>query len=277
MSLIDFILNLAALLLWLNWRAASLPVRREPALSLLSTLRTVGPARPTFYHWIGLPVLLVARAIFYWQAGPPVHWNPHLPLGPTMLSFRSDVLGRMLLFSLLSFAAALWVCYLWLLALSCVNTKNVEADPIRRLIRAWLGSLDRWPRPLKLLLPPLLATAGWWLASLWLARLSLLPGNSAGRVLAQGAVIGLDGCLTVEYPLLALLALYLLNSYVYLGEWSLWSFVNTTSRRLLDLWRWLPLRVGRIDLTPLVCMGLIMAAAWAGHVGLARLYVRYLR
>src|ERR1022692_3884396 len=110
MTLIDFILNIVGLLLWLNWRAAELPVTGQPGTSLLSTLRPAMPPRPRFYYWAGLPVLLAGRAVFYWQAGRavfywqagrPIHWSPQIPLGPTTLSFRSDLPGRMFLFSVL--------------------------------------------------------------------------------------------------------------------------------------------------------------------------------
>src|ERR1035441_9731476 len=121
MTLIDFILNIVGLLLWLNWRAAELPVTGQPGTSLLSTLRPAKPPQPRFYYWAGLPVLLAGRAVYYWQAGRPSHLRPQIPLGPTILSFRSDLPGRMFLFSVLSFSAALGVFYFWLLFLSWVN------------------------------------------------------------------------------------------------------------------------------------------------------------
>ncbi len=276
MSLIDFILNLAGLLLWLNWRAAALPPRREPALTLLSTLRTVGPSRPRVYHWIGLPALLLARALFYWQAGPPVHWYPQIPLGPTTLSFRSDLAGRMLLFSVLSFAVALWICYLWLLVLSSVNTRMSENDPMQRLVRAWLGGLESWPRPVKLLLPLAFSAVGWWIVSGLLLRLNMVPRNTNGHLLTQGVMIGLGGYLTLKYMVIALLVLYLINSYVYLGEYSLWNFVNLTARRLLRPLQWLPLRLGKIDLAPVVCMILVAVAAEYAQRGLNQLYLKLL-
>src|SRR5271157_1206902 len=130
MTLIDFILNIVGLLLWLNWRAAELPVRGRPGTSLLSTLRPAGPPRPRYDYWAGLPVLLAARAVFYWQAGQPVHWSPRIPLGPATLPFRSDLPGRMVLFSVLSFGVALGIFYLWLLFLSCVNGQVPDANPV---------------------------------------------------------------------------------------------------------------------------------------------------
>jgi uncharacterized protein YggT (Ycf19 family) len=276
MSLIDFILNLAGLLLWLNWRAAALPVRGQPGMSLLSTLRPAGPVRPRVYHWAGLPVLLAGRALFYWQAGPPVRWNPHLLLGPITLSFRSDSPGRMALFSLLSFGVALWIVYLWLLALSCVNTRVAESDPTQRLIRAWLGGLERWPAIFKLLLPLALSAVGWWLLSFILVRLDMVPPNAAGPIFEQGAIIGLGGYLTLKFLIVALLLLYVLNSYVYLGEFALWEFITATARRLLRPLQWLPLRMGKVDLVPLIFIALVLVASEFAQRGLSRLYLRFL-
>lgn len=276
MSLIDFILNLAGLLLWLNWRAAALPVRGQPGASLLSTLRPAGPARPRVYHWAGLPILLAARALFYWQAGPPVRWSPHLPLGPITLSFRSDHLGRMFLFSIVSFAVALWICYLWLLVLSCINARVADSDPAQRLVRAWLGGLERWPAIFKLLLPFVLSAAGWWLLDLVLFRLNMVPASSDGRVLLQGLVIGLGGFLSLKFLVVALLALYVVNSYVYLGEFALWGFVNYTARRLLRPVQWLPLRIGKIEFAPFLLIALTWVAAEFAQRGLERLYGHFL-
>jgi hypothetical protein len=152
MSLIDFILNLVGLMLWLNWQAKLLPVSGQPGTSLISTLRPAGPPRPRIYYLGVLAVLLMARALFYWQVGQPIHWLPRLPLGPITLSFRSDLLGRMVLFSFLSFGVALGIFYLWLLLLSWVNAA-AEGEMGQRVVRAYLGKLDRWPSVIKLILP----------------------------------------------------------------------------------------------------------------------------
>ena len=68
------------------------------------------------------------------------------------------------------------------------------------------------------------------------------------------------------------LALYVLNSYVYLGDFAFLDFVNTTSHGLLRPLRRLPLRVGRVDLAPLAGMALVMLAAEYGRRGLGRLH-----
>ena len=276
MTLINFILDIVGLLLWLNWRAAELPVGGRPGTSLLSTLRPAGPPRPRWYYWAGLPILLAARALFYWQAGQPVHWNPQIPLGPTTLSFRSDLPGRMLLFSVLSFAVALGIFYLWLLFLSWVNAQVPDADPVQRLARVWLGRLERWPGAIKLLLPLAVTVLAWSLFHPLLVRLNMVPASAPARLLAQGAVIGLSAYLTLKYLIIALLILYLFNSYVYLGEFALWNFVDATTRRLLRPLQKLPFRAGKIDFAPVLSIILVLLAARYVQCGLTHLYEKLL-
>jgi uncharacterized protein YggT (Ycf19 family) len=276
LTLIDFILNIVGLLLWLNWRAAELPVGGRPGTSLLSTLRPAGPPRPRYYYWAGLPVLLAARALFYWQAGQPVHWSPRIFLGPTTLSFRSDLPGRMVLFSVLSFGVALGIFYLWLLFLSCLNAQVPDTDPVQRLVRVWLGRLERWPGAIKLFLPLAVTALAWCLLHPLLVRLNMVPAGAPARLLAQGAVIGLAACLTLKFLFIALLLLYLLNSYVYLGEFALWNFVDATTRRLLRPLQKLPLRMWKIDFAPVLSIILVLLAAESAQRGLTRLYQKWL-
>ncbi len=122
MALIDFILNLAGLLLWLTWRSARFDplVKRTPA-TLIGTLRRAEPRRLRRWHLLAaLGGLLLLRAGFYWQIGSALHpvWTGTLDLGVIPLSFRSDSFSRMVLYSIFSFALTLGVFYLWLLLLS---------------------------------------------------------------------------------------------------------------------------------------------------------------
>ncbi len=182
----------------------------------------------------------------------------------------------MILFSVLSFGVALGFFYLWLLLLSWVNAQVPDADPVQRLVRVWLGRLERWPGAIKLLLPLAVTALAWCLLHPLLARLNMVPANAPGRLLAQGAVIGLAGYLTLKHLVIALLILYLLNSYVYLGEFALWNFVDATTRRLLRPLQRLPLRVGKIDFAPVLSIILIMLAAEFAQRGLTHLYQKML-
>lgn len=276
MSLIDFILNVAGLVLWLNWRAIPLTVQAPPGVSLASALRRAGPPRPRLYYLAGLIVLLAGRALLYWQLGGPIRWDARIPLGPTTVWFRSDVLGRMALFSVCSFGVALGIFYLCLLLLSWINGPVAETEPGQRLVRAHLGLLDRWPSAIKLLLPLLFTATAWCLLHPWMARAGLVPQNAhAGwRVLAQGMVLGLAAYLALKFFLAGIFVLHLLSSLVYLGELPLWSFVNTTARGLLRPLQWLPLRAGKIDFAPILAMALVLCAAPFSQRLLTQLYQR---
>jgi uncharacterized protein YggT (Ycf19 family) len=278
MSLVDLILNLVGLLLWLNWLGAdaksSMPA---PGATLVSTLRPAGPPPRRWFSFVALVALLLLRALFYWRIGPPIDWVPRMPLGPTTLSFSSNFPGRIFLFSVLSFAATLAIFYLWMLLLSFITSRENEADSGRRVIRAYLGALDQFPNALKIILPLLVIAAAWCALHPLLNRLGLTPRiGSPWRLVGQGAIIGLAIYLTLKFLFLGLFALYIVNSYVYMGEFSFWRFVNTTTRAILRPLEWLPLRAGKIDLAPLAAMVVVFVGAEFSQRGLTRLYEKLL-
>jgi len=273
MSLIDFILNVAGLLLWLNWRAVPPPRVAPAGTAGLGLPRRADPPRGRWRYLLALLALLLGRAVFYWQAGSRLNWVPGLALSATALLFRSDWLGRMLLFSFLSFGATLGFFYLCLLLLSLVNAPVSDADPAQRLVRLHLGRLERWPNGVKLLLPLLVTMALWCALNPLLLWIGMVPEVSTWHLLAQGAVIGLAVYLALKFLVVGFLALYVLNSYIYLGDFAFLNFVNTTARGLLRPLRWLPLRIGRVDLAPLAGMALAMLAAAWGRRGLDQLHL----
>src|SRR6266498_2899265 len=129
MDVIDFLLNLAGLLFWLNWRSVKMAAATQPSvLSLAATLKRVEPRRPKRWVYLaGLLVLVGGRSLFYWHIGSALHWTPALRLGAISPSFRSDSPGRMLLFSALSFLLALGVFYLGMVLLSILNRNVPDA------------------------------------------------------------------------------------------------------------------------------------------------------
>jgi uncharacterized protein YggT (Ycf19 family) len=179
-----------------------------------------------------------------------------------MLSFL-----RMLLFSIFSFGLMLGVFYLWLLLLSILT--GPEPPPFHRLVRMQLGSLDRWPRWVKWFLPLLFTALAWWLASWVLTWLQVIPEPvSPAHRLEEALVIGLGSYLAWKYIAGVLLALHLLNSYIYFGKHPLWAYVNAAAQTLLSPLRPLPLRVGRVDFAPVVGMVLIFLFAHFAQYGL---------
>ncbi|MGD0410133.1 MAG: hypothetical protein ABSC18_00390 [Verrucomicrobiota bacterium] len=272
MSLIDFILNVAGLLLWLNWRAVPPPRVTPEGTAGLARPRRADPPRGRWRYLLGLLALLLGRAVFYWQAGARLRWDPGISLSTFSLLFRSDWPGRMVLFSFFSFGATLGFFYLCLLLLSSVNAPVSDADPAQRLVRLHLGRLERWPGGVKLLLPLAATMALWCALNPLLLWIDMVPRVSTWHVLAQGAVIGLAAYLALKFLVVGFLALYVVNSYVYLGDFPFLDFVNATARGLLRPLRPLPLRIGRVDLAPLAGMALVMLAAEFGRRGLGQLH-----
>lgn len=271
MALIHFILDLAALLLWLNWRAKPYDAlaTATPA-TLVGTLRRA-ESRPVqrWYFLAALIGLLLVRAVLYRTLGPALNWTGQLNLGATSLAFKSDFLHRMLLFSGLSFAVTLAVFFLWLLLLSMLGRGGSESASPIRLARAQLGVFDGWPAWLKLLLPFATAFAGWWTLTWPLSAWGLMPppGSETTR-LAQAALVGLGSYLAWKYLLLTLLGLHLLHNHIYFGPHPLWSFVDHAAKRLLAPLRSVPLRLARVDLAPLLGIGLVMLLAHGAEHGL---------
>ena len=274
MALIDFILNLAGLLLWLNWRSVRFdPLGRRTPATLIGTLRRAEPRRLRRWHLLAaLGGLLLLRAVLYWQIGAGVGWAAgKLNLGIIELSFRSDSFGRILLFSIFSFGLTLGVLYLWLLLLSILA--GPEPLPFHRLVRMPLGGIDRWARWSKLLLPLMVMSVFWWLASWLLAWLQVIPPPvSPAHRIEESLVIGLGSFLAWKYLAGALLALHLLNSYIYFGKHPFWSYVNAEAQTLLSPLRRVPLQAGKADFAPVVGIVLVFLAAELAGRGLVSLY-----
>jgi len=273
MGLIDFILNLAGLLLWLNWRSVRFdPLGKRTPATLIGTLRRAEPRRLRRWHLLAaLGGLLLLRALFYWQIGSAARWTGILNLSVITLSFRSDYFVRMLLFSIFSFGLTLGVFYLWLLLLSILA--GPEPLPFHRLVRMPLGGIDRWARGVKFLLPLIVTATFWWLASWLLAWLQVIPEPvSPAHRIEESLVIGLSSYLAWKYLAGALLVLHLLNSYIYFGKHPFWGYVNAGAQTLLSPLRALPLRVGKADFAPVVGIVLVFLAAELAGRGLVLLY-----
>jgi len=274
MALIDFILNLAGLLLWLNWRSARFdPLGRRTPATLIGTLRRAEPRRLRRWHLLAaLGGLLLLRTVLYWQIGAGVGWAAgKLNLGIIELSFRSDSFGRILLFSIFSFGLMLGVFYLWLLLLSILA--GPEPPPFHRLVRMPLGGMDRWARGVKFLLPLMVTATFWWLASWLLAWLQVIPPLvSPVHRIEESLVIGLGSYLAWKYLIGTLLVLHLLNSYIYFGKHPFWAYVNAEARTLLSPLRVVPLQAGKVDFAPVVGIALVFLAAELAGRGLVLLY-----
>lgn len=259
MGIVDFILNLAGLLLWLNWRAEKAdPVGKRKPATLIGTLKRADKNSRNWQLPSLIAGLIFLRAVFYWQIGPAVHWSARLNLAVITPSFRSDLFNRMLLFSICSFVLTLAIFYLVLLLLSILD----GPEPFRATIRLQLGNIDRWPRWKKLFLPFVAATIFWWLASWLFAWMEIVPEPASElRRAGEALIVGVGSYLTWEFVIVALLILHLLNSYIYFGRHSFWNFVNAEAQTLLLPLKKIPLRIARIDFAPIVGVALVILIA----------------
>jgi uncharacterized protein YggT (Ycf19 family) len=277
MGIVDFILNLAGLLLWFKWRSLPFdPFNQRTPATLIGTLRRAAPSHFRRWHLLAaIGALLVLRALIYWWIGPAAHWTGRLDLGVITLSFRSDLFGRMLVFSVFSLGLTLVIFYLWLLLLSLLSGAATDTGPIHRLVRMCLGGIDGWPRWAKVITPFAVTAPLWWLASWLFTRLEIIPKPiSAAHRLEESLVIGLGCYLAWKAVIAALLVLHLLNTYIYFGKQPLWNYVRTTTETLLLPLRKIPLRAGKVDFAPVVGIAILFLAAGLAERELVWLYTR---
>lgn len=270
LATVDFILNLAGLLVWLNWRSNRFDplIRRMPA-TLMGTLRPAEAKKFRRWHLLAfIVVLLLLRAFIYWWIGRETNWSGKLNLGVTVLWFSSGShlagLMRMIVFSFMSFGTVMGIFYIFLLPLSLL----AGPLPIHGLVTIPLGRLDGWPRWAKAILPFLATAIAWWLVSWLLARLQVIPPVTMAGRFQQSVVLGISSYLLWEFPLGALLLLYFVNSYIYFGKHPFWRYVTVTAQSLLRPLQKVPLRVRKVDFAPLVGMALIFGAAHLARIAL---------
>lgn len=275
-GLLDFILNIVALLLWFNWRASGVRLAAPGVVSLASTIQRTEMIEPRRWFSFGcLVALLFIRALLYFQIGSRVNWIPTLDLTAIALPFRSDLLSRMFVYSLLSFLVALGVVYASLLLLSVINEKSRTTDYFSRLIALQLGWIGKWYWPVRFILAPLTAALLWFGASWLFVKLGIIPAPRNARHAWQIAgVIALCLIIAWKYVVALFLGLHLVNTYVYLGNSSFWQFVTLTGGRLCIPLRWLPLRTGKVDFAPAILIIAVLAGAHYASVYLVQLYRR---
>lgn len=271
MSVVDFILNLAGLLLWLNWRSMRFdPLARRLPATLMGTLRPAAPARFRRWHWLVLIVLLlVVRAVAYHWLAPFTVFKLHTEI--VSPSFRSDSFPAMLLFSFLSFGGLLGIFYTGLLLLSLVR----GPEQIHRFVKIPLGRIDDWSGPVKFILPFLVTAGAWGILVAATSRMHIFPpADSVALRVEQSVVVALSIYLFWKIPLALLLILHLLNNYIYFGRHPFWNYVRVCAEKLLWPLRKLPLGVGRLDFAPVIGLVILFLLSAGWERGLMELYSR---
>lgn len=276
MNRVDFLLNLAGLLLWLEWRAIRLGAPMAAAGSMSGVLKRAKPRPARRWLYLGaLVALLGIRSVFYWRVGSQLDWVSSLDLGVVSLPFNSVSLGRMVLYSALSFGVVLVVFHLWLLLLSAANRRVPDSDRWHHMVRQYLGWIEPWPAALKVAAPILLVAALWGSAHAALVRHGMTAApSSTAHLVQQSLLVGLGTILAWKPIVIGVLVLAMLNTYLYLGTWSVWAYVQTTSRNLLQPLQRLPLRLGQVDFVPVLGLALAWLAFAYAESGLSLLFGR---
>jgi len=268
MDIVDFILNVAGLLLWLNWRSIRFdPLTRRMPSTLMGTLRPASPDRLRRWHFlVFIAGLLFLRALIYrWLGGATGTTTVYLDFGATAQGFRHDIFVQALAFSVFSFARALGILYIALLFFSLL----AGPPPISGLIKIPLGRVSDWPGWLKALLPFLATAIFWWLASWIFTTFPPQIATSPAQKFQGALVMGLCSYLVWKIPACGILTLYLLSSYVYFGRHPLWNYIQVTALKLLRPIKGLPLRIGRVDLAPLLEIAILFFLFAAAERGVA--------
>ena len=275
MTWVHHLLNLAGLLLWFGWRAGG-ERAADTRVGWPGVLKPAAQRRSGSWLWLAaLLALLAVRSVIYWRVGSEVRWVPTLDLGVISLPFNSISWVRMAVYSAASFGVVLAVVHLWFLLLSVVNGSIPDLDPWQRRIRRHLGWCGHWPAVLRLVGPWGLAAGLWYGANPALVGWGMTAQPaSAAHLVQQSLVVGAGIILAWKYVVLGVLLLSVLNTYLYLGNYSLWTFIAATAKRLLRPLAFLPLRIGQVDFGPVVGLAGAIAAFAAIEWGLHELFAR---
>ena len=233
---------------------------RAVSVSLAGTLhRTNARSRRNGVLLVLLGLLLLGRAVVYRLLAPASSWTPRLNLHFIIPAFPNESFVALLAFSVLSFLRILSVPYLWAFTLLAVNRRSGDGNRLQKALRLHLGLAGRLPWILQLVIPLVAVASAWIVLAPFLAFLgvnSRIPALPA--LTRQGCLIGGALYLSLKYILPALLLAHLILSYVFFGRSTVCEFINLTAGNLLVPLRWLPLKLGRVDFSPVVGAALVL-------------------
>ncbi len=230
--------------------------RPKPANAIAGATPRLGPVfRHSWIFLVALVTLLGLRAVFYHQFGPGLNWVPSLDLLNESPHFRSDHFSRAFAYSALSFGRWLVALYFCLALLSTVRPNSDSPSQWSKFLKAQFGWIGNWPTSVHWLATLVLAVGVHFGELEWMKTIGVLSLPSDNLLLLP-LLVTLD-LQAMVYLTMLLLALYLLNSYVYFGEHNLWRNVDESGRRLLMPLRPVRMVVGKIDLAPVLALGIL--------------------
>jgi hypothetical protein len=261
MGTLDLFLNLAIVSLWLSWRGFGAFPTRHAAGTLAGNLRLVEKKRPK--KWVpllGVVGLILGRPVLYTQLGRELDWVALWSPGPVTLAFRSDLLARMMFYSVVSAIWTVILAYSWLLLLASLGQAKSDQDPITRLLRHELAPVCRLPGGLALLAPILAGSCLWLFAGPMSVRAALgSPIRSPAHLIEQATLVGLGVIPSLRLPLMSLCVAKGVLRHVYFGTHPFWAFVEHASERACR--PFVALRFGRWDFSPLAALIAVWLAA----------------
>lgn len=274
MKTIDWLLNLAALIIWLRWLSFfSAPTRITLTLAAVVKPAEKGSKRGFFPLFI-IGLIILGRAVFFHYSGAVTNFNPILDLTAISIPFKSASFMMTLLYSICSFLLFLIVFYFWLCILSVLNYKE-ELDIYHRKIVQHLGFIGKIPALFRLLAPFVITASLWLIVSVLFSKIGIVTNpNSFSKHILQSILLSLCLLFSLKYLVLIICALFLCYTYFYLGVHPFWAFIGVTGKRLLRPIRWI--RIGPLDLSPLVMTLVFVYLCLLGEKWFPLLYQRSL-
>lgn len=254
MSVIDFILNLAAWILLVNgsMQFGDRENLHRP-LTLLGTLKVPKPTiREAWVLFSVAAVLLVLKSLLLHYLGAPLDTTMHLNFLLLNIFFKTGSMVSMGWMGVASFLKFTLMAYIWLWVLWRISRKD-SAEQLVGSLKAGLGFVGRMPMVVQPILLIFFGMIGWFLVGLSFGAFGVLPTSIPLPLLIwQAFWISISAWVGVYWMMLLLMMIYLLHSYVYLGSWEGWDWIEGMGDRLLLPLKKLPLQWARIDFAPLL-------------------------
>lgn len=254
MLVIDFILNLAAWILLVNgsMQFGSRKDLQRP-LTLLGTLKLPQPSIREAWVLISVAlVILIVKSLLLHYLGAPLETTMHLSFLLLNVFFKTGSIVSMVWMGLASFLKFTLMAYIWIWVLWSLSRKGL-AENLEESLKSGLGILGRLPNALQPVLLILFGMMGWVVLGLCFGVFGVLPTSIPIPLLIWQALwISLSAWVGVYWLFVLLMILYLIHSYVYLGKWEGWDWLEGVGDRLLFPLKKLPLQWARIDFAPLV-------------------------
>jgi len=269
MLVIDFILNLAAWILLVNgsMQFGNREDLQRP-LTLLGTLKVPKPSIREAWVLVSVAVvILFLKALLLHYLGAPQDTTMHLRFLLLNVFFKTGSFVSMGWMGVASFLKFTLMAYIWLWVLWSLSRKDL-AENLVESFRSGLGYLTRVPFALQPVLLILIGMIGWGVLGLCFGAFGVLPTSIPFPLLIwQAFWISLSAWVGVYWLWVLLMVLYLIHSYVYLGKWEGWDWLEGVGDKLLLPLKKLPLQWARIDFAPL----LFLLLNWLVYSAMVRL------